>query len=278
MFGFQGELTDEQKAKVTEHKTIIYDAITEAIGLGVHHDTIGVLVDEIFGKEILLDAKKRDLITIQTVEKSGQNEFVCEFGDDFAAHLLVVRPTFAKVLIRYNPSGDVLLNARQRGKLRIVSDMVHTHGIKLLVEPLVIATEKDMELVQGDAHVYDTSLRLPHTLTMMRELQREGIEVDVWKIEGFDAQDDYEKIVEVARNSEARKDVGVIILGRNENKEQVKKWITAGKSVEGVIGFAVGRTIFWEPLEKFRDGTITRDEAVHAIAEGYYEMWNVFTH
>jgi len=262
LLGYKGTLTDAQKNNVTAYKRIIYDAIGEAIKEGLPKENGAVLVDEIFGEEILRDAKGEGIVTMQTVEKSGQDEFVCEYGEDFGAHLLAIKPTFAKVLIRYNPSGDVIMNSRQRMRLKQVSDFVRAHDIKLLLEPLVPASKVDAELLDGDEKNYDDDLRPAHTIEMMREIQREGIEVDVWKIEGMNDTENYKKVVEVARNTPERYDVGVIILGRNETKENVIRWITAGKNVEGVIGFAVGRTIFWGPLEKYRDKKISREEAV----------------
>ena len=47
-------------------------------------------------------------------EKSGQDEFDFEYGDDFGAHIEKFNPTFCKVLVRYNPEGDAALNRARR--------------------------------------------------------------------------------------------------------------------------------------------------------------------
>jgi myo-inositol catabolism protein IolC len=63
--------------------------------------------------------------------------------------------------------------------------------------------------------------------------------------------------------------VGCIILGRGENDQKVYEWLTTAASVPGFIGFAVGRTIFWEPLVALRDKKTTREDAVAEIARRY---------
>ena len=73
------------------------------------------------------------------VEKSGQNEFDFQYGDEFGAHIETFDPDFAKVLVRYNPDGDAEMNARQTERLKRLSDWLHEHDRKFLFELLVPA-------------------------------------------------------------------------------------------------------------------------------------------
>ena len=109
----------------------------------------------------------------------------------------------------------------------------------------------------------------------IEQLQDAGIEPDVWKIEGLDRPEDCERIVAVARR-DGREKVGCIILGRGEDEQQVRKWLTVAAGVEGFIGFAVGRTDFWDPLVAWRGGKITRDGAVAEMARHYREFVDIF--
>jgi myo-inositol catabolism protein IolC len=52
--------------------------------------------------------------------------------------------------------------------------------------------------------------------------------------------------------------------------------VTTAAGVPGFIGFAVGRTDFWEPLVAWRDKKHTRESAVRVIAEHYHEFVNIF--
>lgn len=81
----------------------------------------------------------------------------------------------------------------------------------------------------------------------IQELQDLGVEADVWKIEGLDRSEDCEKIVAAARRN-GRDKVGCIVLGRGEDDQKVHEWLTTAAPVPGFIGFAVGRTTFWDPF------------------------------
>jgi 5-dehydro-2-deoxygluconokinase len=276
LFGFDEPYSAEAIEKVADCKDIIYQAIWRAIELGVPKDSSAILVDEIFGEEVLEDASKKDMIILQTTEKSGQDELALEYGDDYISHLKKFNATFAKVLVRYNVEGDELVNARQRILLKKMSDELHAEGIKLLIEPLIPATVQQLAKVGGDALRFDKELRPLLCSDMISDLQDSGVECDVWKIEGFYAKHDYELVCSQARNKDHRKNVGVIILGRNETKEHVMSWINAGRDVDGVIGFAVGRTIFWDFIVNYKEGKITREECVEGIANEYFEYYQVF--
>src|SRR5262249_51855816 len=125
MFGWQGELTPEQTAQIAAAKQVIYDGFRLAIAGGVGKGKAGVLVDEEFGREILLDAAVEGYTFAAPVEKSGQAEFDFEYGEDFAQHIETFHPTFSKVLVRYNPEGDAALNQRQAQRLRRLSEFLH---------------------------------------------------------------------------------------------------------------------------------------------------------
>ena len=61
-------------------------------------------------------------------------------------------------------------------------------------------------------------------------------------------------------------------MGRGESKEKVQEWLKVGAKIPGIIGFAVGRTIFWQPLADYRAGKINRKEAVEKVAQNYIEF------
>ena len=120
------------------------------------------------------------------VEKSGQNEFDFEYGDDFGAHIEKFDPDFAKVLVRYNPDGDAELNKRQTERLKRLSDWLHENDRKFLFELLVPAEDAQLEQVGGDADRYDAELRPELMRRTIEEFQAAGVEADIWKIEGIE--------------------------------------------------------------------------------------------
>src|SRR5438067_1136444 len=117
MFGWKGELSQEQTAQVAALKQVVYEGFQAAITGGVARDKAAILVDEQFGAAILRDAVKRGFNTACPAEKSGQDEFDFEYGADFARHIEDFNPTFCKVLVRCNPEGDGEMNRRQSARL-----------------------------------------------------------------------------------------------------------------------------------------------------------------
>jgi myo-inositol catabolism protein IolC len=107
------------------------------------------------------------------------------------------------------------------------------------------------------------------------ELQAAGVEPDVWKVEGLERREDCEAVVATARAG-GRDQVGCIVLGRGEDERKVHAWLATAAKVPGFIGFAVGRTAFWESLVAVRDGSATREHAVERIAQHYRGFVDLF--
>ena len=276
MFGWDGALSPQQTAEIAAAKRVIYDAFTTAVHAGVPKEKAGILVDEQFGAAILRDAGAAGYITACPAEKSGQDEFDFEYGDDFGKHIEALHPTFCKVLVRYNPEGDFELNRRQSSRLKRLSDYLHgTSRSRFMFELLVPAEKAQLEQFRGDKKAYDLELRPRLMAQTIEQLQDAGVEPDVWKIEGLDRREDCEKIVAAARRG-GRNRVGCIILGRGEDDRKVREWLTTASAVPGFIGFAVGRTSFWDPLVNWRGKKITREAAVAEIARRYQEFVEIF--
>jgi myo-inositol catabolism protein IolC len=276
MFGWKGTLTAEQTAEIAAAKQVIYDGFKAAVQDGVPEQKAGILTDEQFGSAILRDAAAHRYTTACCVEKSGQDEFDFEYGEDFARHIEAFRSTFSKVLVRYNAEGDGALNARQAGRLKRLSDYLHNgSGSLFMFELLVPAEKSQLERLNGDKKAYDLQLRPQLMVRAIEELQDAGVEPDVWKIEGLDRREDCEKVVAAARRG-GRDRVGCIILGRGEDDRKVHEWLTTAAAVPGFIGFAVGRTSFWEPLVAWRARQITREQAVNDIVRRYREFVDTF--
>lgn len=276
MFGIEGRMPNAAEAsQIRDAKYVIYEAFKKALEHDIPKEAGAILVDEQFGDGIIRDAIENGYVVILTVEKSGQEEFAFEYGEDFSKHIEAYHPTFAKALIRYNPEANAQLNVQQLIKLKTLSDYCHRNGYKFLIEPLIIATPEQLSRVSGDKSRYDKELRPDLTVGMIHELHHGGIEPDIWKLEGMENEVDYKKVVEAAQ-SRGREEVGVIILGRGENKEHVEKWIYTGAKVVGVNGFAVGRTVFWEALVAYKNGSFTKDEARDEIAKNFVHFYTLF--
>lgn len=276
MFGWKGKLTLEQTAQIAAAKQIVYEGFQAAVASGVPKSKAGILVDEQFGAAILRDAIAHGYSTSCPAEKSGQEEFDFEFGEDFAKHIEAFHPTFCKVLVRYNPLGDPALNARQAERLKHLSEYLHHESRSLFMFELLVPPLKvQLDQMKGDKGTYDMDLRPRLMVQAIEQLQNAQVEPDVWKIEGLDRHEDCARIVSAARRG-GRTKVGCIILGRGEDESRVRKWLTTAAAVPGFIGFAVGRTVFWEPLVSWRQRKIARQEAVSKIAQRYRQFVDIF--
>jgi 5-dehydro-2-deoxygluconokinase len=230
-------------------------------------ETVGILVDAQFGSHILEDAKSKGIPAAVCVEKSGQNVFDFEYGARWEDHIRFIAPDIVKVLVRFHAEDDPVMNREQMARLKILSDYIHaTDDHYLMFELLVPATTED-DKKAGDK--YDSEIRFRHMVESIRVLQDYGIEPDIWKLEGLDKRDQAEAVAEQARDGQARKKVGCIILGRGSDKAQVHKWLQVAAPVPGFIGFAVGRTNFSEPLKRYLEDPKHEAAAIKEIAANY---------
>ncbi len=295
LMSIAGEPTGQQRAQISELKTVIYAGFERAIADGAPRDACGVLVDEEFGAEIARSARAAGFTLAMPVERSGQDEFDFEFGEDFAEHIEAFDPDFAKVLVRYNPDGDQELNRRQAERLARLSERLHAQQDdsraaqsgeagrraggrrerKFLFELLVPATAAQLEQVAGDQDAYDRDLRPALVVGTLEQLQGAGVEPHIWKIEGLEARVDCERVVAQAQAG-GREDVRCVLLGRGANLARVARWLKIAAPVEGYVGLAIGRTIWLEALTEHLAGRLERDAAVAQIAVNYRQMIDTY--
>ena len=276
MFGIQGDPTAEETASIADAKHLIYEGMEAAVKRGLDAAATGVLVDEQFGGEIPAEARAEGLKLSMPVEKSGQNEFDFEYGADFGAHIEEFNPDFSKVLVRYNSDDDPELNSLQLERLKRLADWLHANDRKFLFELLVPATDEQLASVDGDTDRYDAELRPELMRRAIADIQDFGIEVDIWKIEGVDVRDDAVMLAEQARSGPGREGVTCVLLGRGASTAKVEQWLEAAATVDGFIGFAIGRSIWWDALKSFLANDLDRAAAASQIADNYLHFVEVY--
>ena len=260
MFGFLEDevVTPEEVSLISDYKHIVYEGFLLALKMGVPKESAAILVDERYGDKIQEEARSLGITRIIPTEKSGQDEFDFQYSHDFIYHIEKYKPDYVKVLVRYSPAGDKELNVRQIARLKTINEFCHENHYKFLFELLVRPP--------SDARIM---------LASIKELQDNGIEPDIWKVEGVENFDEMRQVVEQVR-SRGRQDVGVVVLGRGESDAKVRSWLTIAAKIPGVVGFAVGRTVFKKPLLDYHQGTIKREEAAQAIAQNYKSFVDLF--
>jgi 5-dehydro-2-deoxygluconokinase len=276
MFGISGDPDAGQTETIADSKRLIFEGMLQAVTRGADPDATGVLVDQQFGSDVPVRARDAGLRLAMPVEKSGQNEFDFQYGDDFPAHIESYNPDFSKVLVRYNVADDAAMNERQLERLKRLADWLHEQDRKFLFELLVPATGEQLASVDGSSERYDTELRPELMRQSIEAIQEYGIEVDVWKIEGVDAQSDADMLARQTRSGAGRDGVRCVLLGRGASTEKVDEWLRAAAPVAGFIGFAIGRSIWWDALRGYLDKRLTREQAVTLVAENYLHFVEVY--
>jgi myo-inositol catabolism protein IolC len=274
-FGIQGDPDPEQTAIIADAKHLIFEGMLQAVGVGANPQVTGVLVDEQFGSTVPEEAHARGLKLAMPAERSGQSMFDFQYGEDFGEHITRLDPDFTKVLVRYNPDGDAEANGVQLGKLKRLSDWLKEHDRKFLFELLVPAEEQQLQSVGGDVERYDAELRPDLMRRAIAEIQDAGVDVDIWKIEGVDERSDCEMLVAQARSG-GRDGVVCVVLGRGADDAKVDHWLEQAAPVDGFVGFAIGRSIWWDPLKAYVDGKIERSAGARKIAENYLRFIKVY--
>jgi myo-inositol catabolism protein IolC len=274
-FGLEGTPDPEQTAMIADAKHLIFEGMAQAVAAGADPSATGVLVDEQFGSTVPEEAHAAGLLLAMPAERSGQNMFDFEYGDDFGAHIERFDPDFTKVLVRYNPEGDQQENSVQLAKLKRLSDWLHKRERRFLFELLVPAEPAQLQAVDGDSERYDAELRPALMRGAIAAIQDAGIEVDVWKIEGVDERSDCEMLVAQARSG-GREGVVCVVLGRGADDAKVDHWLTQAAPVDGFVGFAIGRSIWWDPLKAYVEGKIERKVGARQIAENYLRFVKVY--
>jgi len=276
MLGITGTPNAEESRRISDAKKVIFEGFQQAVADGAPKENVGLLVDEQFGADIARQARREGYLFAMPVEKSGQDEFDFEYGDEFGKHIEEFDPKFTKVLVRYNPDGDREMNATQIVRLQHLCTWLHDRGRKFLFELLVPAEPDQLKQVGGDEDRYDKELRPGLMVQTIMDLQAGGVEPDIWKIEGIDKREDCQRIAETVRR-EGRDKVACVVLGRGANEDAVIHWLKQGAGVPGYIGFAIGRTIWWEALKAYLAGDTERPGAAKTISENYRRMIDVYS-
>jgi myo-inositol catabolism protein IolC len=218
--------------QVVAVKQVLLDGFAAAVRDGLPAGS-AVLLDEQYGSTLFPSIRDLGSRLVIPVERSGQPELSMEYGADFGAHIATFAPDGVKVLLRWDPSGDVALNGRQGSLLKSLSDWTHAHHVPLIVEFLT-------------PPITESSQRAGVMAEAIDQIAATGTVCDLWKVEGLDTTRDCQVVADaIGRHSTAR----AVVLGRGVTLEKAEEWLRAAAPVPVFIGFAIGKTLWQEPLE-----------------------------
>ena len=258
----------EESASIAANKLLVYRGFLDAVADLPEGVRPGFLVDEQYGGSpaVLAGADPRVSLAMP-IEASGRDWFDFAYGHDWRSHAEFFGAQHPKVLVHDNPGLPEHDRDEQANRLAGVSAWARQADRELIVELLVGATDDDLASVGGDTDRFDREVRPGLTVQAIEYLQDHGVEPAIWKVEGLDAREDAERIAATARRGD--RDARCIVLGRNAPQERLDGWLRVAGPVEGFIGFAIGRSIWWEALEARIAGDIDDVEARRRIAANY---------
>jgi myo-inositol catabolism protein IolC len=274
-FGIEGTPTPDDERRCREGKAIIFEGLLRAVADGgLPEGQPAILVDDEYGESVVRRAKEAGIPVALPVEQSGQVELAWEH-QPFWATLERLDPTYAKALVRYNPDADPELNRRQQSRMIELQNWLTEHGKRFMLELLVPAEPAQLARVAGEIGRYDAELRPALTLEAVRQLGGAGLRPDLWKLEGMNTSAEYGAIgAEIRSNGGERS--RCLVLGRGADPAAVERWLRLAAPIPGFGGFAVGRTIWWDPLKEFFAGHSRREEATALIAMNYRHFVDVY--
>ncbi len=275
VYGIAGEPAPDDIARIAHGKLLVYRGLEAAIEAGADAESAGVLVDERFGARVARLARAGGVDLAMPVERSGQTLLVLEYGDDWLEHVADFDPDQVKVLVRDNPDDNPAGRAAQFASLAVVSLALEQAARSFIIELLVPATPEQLASVGGDPLRYDTELRPGLTVTVMADFQDHAIEPTIWKIEGLETADAATEVVRQAQSG-GRDEVRCIVLGRDAPATRLDHWLSIAAATPGFIGFAIGRSIWEQPLRDHLAGG-TENDLIAAVAANYRHFADVYT-
>jgi myo-inositol catabolism protein IolC len=271
VYKIKGDPNPAEAKQIAAGKELVYQGLLMALD-GSSPSAAAVLVDERYGEQVARQANAAGITLAMPIEKSGQEWFTLEYGTlgegIWMEHVEAFDPRYVKILVRDNPTFDVRARRRQMDDLATVSQVLTDAGRDLLLELLVPATPAQ------ESATYDDDLRPELTVRVIGEMQAAGVEPAIWKIEGLNASTDAARVQATARQG-GRNNVQCIVLGRDAPPEDLDHWLRAAAPA-GYLGFAIGRSIWQEPLQAFLAEEIGEQEVVAEVANNYLHYVGVY--
>jgi 5-dehydro-2-deoxygluconokinase len=169
---------------------------------------------------------------------------------------------FVKVLVRFRPDDADEIRDGQWHQLDMLQAWCRRAETQLVVEVLVPRRQEPED-------TFDGAGRPAMLADFIGESYRRGLTPQFWKIEGTPAADGARTIDRaIAAQPQCRQ----IILGKAADIATIERWFAAAHNSATAVGFAIGRSVFWEPSTAFLAGSMTAAEAAANICANYLQL------
>lgn len=266
-----------ERERAASLKQVVFEALLKAIENGVPKSQAAVWTDSDLGESILLRGRGVNLNTMMSVERARVAEFRFEDALGFSDRLSSLGVTYAAARVPYNPGEESQVNEAQQRKLRRLSEICRSSGLKLTLELVMGPTQAQLDQ-SASVEAWDAEIRPGLIVQAIRELQDAGIEPDLWALRGIDNAAAMATATAQARVDDRKAGV-LFTLGDNfsdaSNMEQ--DLINLAARTPGCQGLLIGPAIYASDLGAYDAGKIERDEASSRIAERYNSAYTSYT-
>jgi 5-dehydro-2-deoxygluconokinase len=246
-------------SKITEFKQLVFEGFKK-VAAEETSLSIALLVDPQYGADILQDSAYSTYSVGAPIEQAGSFpvEWIC--GEDLYKHLLG-RPSewFVKVLWHFHPELDSKEKHHQLTQLKRLEIICQSLDRRLMLE-LILPSK-----LTQDAEALATAIE---------EVYEAQITPFWWKVMALDDQTEWQKVTDALDRHDS--EAGVIVLGGNTPLEAFPSLFKTLRSTPHACGFAIGRSIFWEPWELYINGSLTSKQIPSIIEKNYktvLKMW-----
>jgi 5-dehydro-2-deoxygluconokinase len=248
-----------RRERIPEVKRVAFDAFMDARGRSPEIRAYGaLLIDEQYAAPIIAEARRAGINVGTPVERAGA--FPLAWSTDPFDRALT--GAFAKVLVRYRPDDDARLREAQLQKLLELQAWCRRAAKPLVLEVLVARRQ------EPEAE-FEASGRPRMLASFIADAYGRGLVPEFWKIEGTVSRDGARIVDEaIAARPEGRQ----IILGKGADAATIDRWFAAAAGSETAVGFAIGRSVVWEPATAFLTGAVTAHQAASLLAENYLRL------
>lgn len=214
-----------------------------------------LLLDDQYAAPAIADGLRAGVTVGTPAEQAGA--FPLAWATDPFARALT--GAFVKVLVRYRPDDDAAGREEQWRKLDALQSWCRDAGKPLVVEVLVARRGED-------ADAFEASGRPAIIAGFIAEAYARRLVPAFWKIEGTLAPEGAKTIdAAVAAHPAGRQ----ILLGKAADLATIDRWFAAAGASPTAVGFAIGRSVFWDPSAAYLSGEQGAGDAAAAICANY---------
>ncbi|QLB44002.1 bifunctional 5-dehydro-2-deoxygluconokinase/5-dehydro-2-deoxyphosphogluconate aldolase [Mannheimia pernigra] len=246
--------------RIPKLKQLLLKAMEQtAAEAGLPRNQAGILADTTFGQDALNEITGKNYWIARPIEEPSSRPLELEYGDLGTQLASFPRDHVIKCLAFYHPTDESGLKARQDRKLKEVYQACSRTGHELLLEIILPADMPQDEQYYNEA------------ITHFYQL---GIKPEWWKLPGVSTAQWQAISATIEENDPDCR--GILILGLDAPLDVFKATFEQARGCEKVKGFAVGRTIFGEPSEKWLAGQLDDHALIQAVSEKYrtlIDLW-----